>query len=301
MAQIAVRSRIPGRPSRWGNGAGAALIWVVLVAAPALAAQPHAPNQDGSTPTGAGAQAGLFLPSLANGNTSAAPDPQSDEERAIAILVQHPRVARYLEGYPGWRAEAYREEGSSTVWNIDLYQGDEWIGWGKVDLQAGEVVDQYVPADLPPEEFAAGKEKIEKFLVYDPEVKARLGEPSLWGHEVAWNRWDQQWQVWYWYGIDALVAIVSIDENSGNVYLDSMRDANELKAEDKAEADRNRAIELAYGADGIDQALAGFDAWRTYVEDQGQGRYTVAFVNGDRTLLGVLVDIVAGAVLATQP
>jgi hypothetical protein len=60
-------------------------------------------------------------------------------------------------------------------------------------------------------------------------------------------------------------------------------------------------IEIAYGADGIDAALAGFDAWRTYVEDQGQGRYTVAFVNGDRTLLAVLVDIGTGAVLSQQP
>jgi hypothetical protein len=293
------------------NGIGAALVLAILVAVPALAAHPHVAGgghshlgppvavgglqQDGA----AGADGSVYLPNVAGGLKQQ--DDRTDEERAIGILVQQPKVARHLASYAGWRAEADLDEGSETVWNIDLYKGDEWIGWGKVDLSAGEVVDYYVPLDLTPEEFAAGKEKIEKFLTYDPEVKARLGEPSLWGHEVAWNRWDQQWQAWYWYGIDALVVVVTIDETTGTVYLDAIHDANDLEAEDKAEADRNRAIEIAYGADGIDDALAGFDAWRTYVEDQGQGRYTVAFVNGDRTLLAVLVDIVQGIVLGTQP
>jgi hypothetical protein len=282
----------------WTTGLCAALLLVLLAAAPAVAGQPQGTGQDGAA--GAGAQGGLYLPALANG-VKATPAEQGDDQRAIALLAQQPPVARYLAGYPGWRGEAYLEEGSDSVWNIDLYAGDEWIGWGQVDLAAGKVVDQYIPFDLPPEEFAAGKAKIEKFLVYDPEVKARLGEPDLWGHEVTWNRWDQEWQVWYWYGIDALAVVVGIDEDTGRVYLDSIRDANALKAEDQAEADRNRAIEIAYGADGIDAALAGFDAWRTYVEDQGQGRYTVAFVNGDRTLLAVLVDIGTGTVLSQQP
>jgi hypothetical protein len=282
----------------WWHGTGAALVLAVLVAMPALAAQPRQAQQEGDAP---GVTTGLFLPNLARNPPASAPDLRSDEERAIAILVADARVARHLGAYPGWRAEAYRQEGSDILWNIDFYLADEWLAWGQVDLLAGEVADKYVPLELTPEEFAAGKEKIEKFLVHDPEVNARLGEPSLWGHEVTWNRWDQQWQVWYWYGIDALVIILGLDENNDNVYLESVRDANELEAEEKAEAGRNRAIELAYGADGIDAALAGFDDWRTYVEDQGQGRYTVAFVNGDRTLIAVLVDIDAGVVLETQP
>jgi hypothetical protein len=271
-----------------------ALPALVVEAKPALHLAPAARVARGFGQDAAG---NVFLPSVAVARP--AQQPQHDEARAIQLLAALPDVAQHLAVYPGWRADAYQEEGSDTIWNVDFYQEDEWLGWGKVDLASDTVLDHFVPRELSPEEFAAGQALVETFIKHDPEIRARLAEPSLWGHDTSYNRWDTQWQVWYWYGIDALVANLNIYD--GTVYLDSLEDPNQLDAAERAEADRNRAVELAYGAQGVDQALAGFDDWRTYVEEQGGARYTVSFVSGAQTRFAALVDIAQGTVVETRP
>lgn len=238
-----------------------------------------------------------FLP-LASVTAQAQSD--DDGQAALDLLLTQAEVRTFLDARPGWRADTYQEDDTSTVWHVDLYTvDDEWTGYGVVDLGSGAILEWFVPRELSPEEYQAGQARIEFFIAHDPEFAARLGTPELWYHEVYFEVWEQAWFAYFTYGIDTFVAKFWADEN--DVYLDDFYDPNVLDALAQEEADRNRAVELAWQADTIDQALAGVDNWRTYVEHQGDARYSVEFVTPDGELFYALVDIATGEVLETQP
>jgi hypothetical protein len=131
-------------------------------------------------------------------------------------------------------------------------------------------------------------------------VQARLGNPALWYHDVSYDRWEESWKAYYSRGLEEMVITLYIDDNN-DVYLDSIIDPSVLNEEEATEERRNRAITLAYSAEGIDEALAGVDNWRTYVEDQGDGQYTVAFSTTDRPLYRVHVNIDQARIIEAGP
>ena len=279
---------------------GLAMLMAALFLWPGLPAQ-AAVTGGGVEQTGDGD--GVFLPLVTQpkggtpGNIVDSP-----EDEAIALLVAVPNVGLYLAGYPGWHGDAYEEGSNADLFNVDFYSaGDEWIGWGQANVTTGEVTDYYVPRELTAEEYAAQKPLVDRFILHDPEIAARLVEPALWGSDTQWNRWEQRWEVYYWYGIDSLVVILSLDGD--NVYLQSIADPELLEAEAQDEANRNKAMEIAWSADGLWARLEGRDDWRTYVEPVeggGGNQYTVEFVSGDETLFAALVDIATETILASQ-
>ncbi len=48
---------------------------------------------------------------------------------------------------------------------------------------------------------------------------------------------------------------------------------------------------LFYGSKGIDKTLTGVDDWHTYVENQGNGQWSVSFVANGQELFYALVDV----------
>lgn len=228
-------------------------------------------------------------------------DDVSDEAaRAIQLLAEEPEVAGWLASYPDWTGDAWLEGEDGLHYHVDLYSAaaDEWLGWGYVNVADGLVEDYFVPRELTAEEFQTGRELVEAFVFSDEEVLARLGNVDDWGYDTWYNRWDANWQVWFWYGLEELAVTVNIWEDEP--YLDSITNPAEFEAEEAAENSKNQAIELAWQAEGIDQAVAGVDNWQTYVAQQGDTIWAVTFATEDRELFYALVDIESWTVLESS-
>ncbi len=251
----------------------------------------------------ASAQSGIiYLPVVAKSESVRVPATATPttEQQVIDLVTAIAEVKDWLARYPGWTTNVYPEDEANNIWKVDFCNNKdcaEWLGYGKVNLNTGAVVEHFVPRELSSEELAAGKPKIEKYLEYDPETRVRQGNPDLWYHDIYWNRWDALWEAAYSYGLEAFTVRMKINQDTGKVELDSFVNPNELKDEDKAEQQRNRARELIWEAEGVGEAVAGQDGWKTYVEHQGGSKYTVAFVADGKQLFSALVDVDAGKVL----
>ncbi len=225
----------------------------------------------------------------------------SDEAAlAVHLLGDVPEVADWLASYPDWTGDAWLDGEDGVHYHVDLYSAaaDEWLGWGYVNVADGVVEDYFVPRELSAEEFQVGRETVEAFVFSDQEVLALLGNVADWDFDTWYNRWDANWEVWFWYGLDELVVTVNIWEDEA--YLESIRNPAEFEAEQALENSKNQAIELAWQAEGIDQAVAGVDNWQTYVAQQGDTVWAVTFATEDRELFYALVDIESWTVLESS-
>ncbi len=226
-----------------------------------------------------------------------------EAQQAIDLVAAQEDVAAYLANHPGWVGDAWPEGDDSSIWYVDFYDGatEEWLGSGSVDLATQEVLDITIPRELTPEEFQAGQAEIEAFLAADAAVQARLGSyPKLWEHDISYDPWEQRWEAWYYRGLDAFTAILYFEDN-GSLFLENIVDPYVLEEAAAEQMRRDQAVALAYEAEGIDDALANVDNWRTYVEHQGEGRWTVEFVADGQLLFSALVDIDAWNVMEAGP
>jgi len=251
----------------------------------------------------AAAQGTVYLPVAAQGarNTPTA-QPEDDKDLAIAQVAAADEIAPVLANHPNWVADAYPDDEAERIWHVDFYAepDGEHLGYGHVKLNSGELFDINMPRDLSPAELQAGIAPIDAYLPFDAEVQARLGNPTLWYHDVSYDRWEESWKAYYSRGLEEIQITLYIDDNN-DVYLDSIIDPSVLQEEEAAEERRNRAINLAYSAAGIDEALAGVDNWRTYVEDHGDGQYTVAFSTTAGPLYRVHVNIDQERIIEAGP
>ena len=228
-------------------------------------------------------------------------DGLDDSEKAIALAAATDDAAAHLVNYPDWTADAYPEDEEAGLWGVDFYSeaADEWLGYALVDLAAQEIVEMVVPRELTTEEYQAGLEKVEAFVLQDAEVLALLGDLSQWDRDTAYNRWDETWETWFSRGLDEWMVVTTLDGD--DVYLDGIYDPYEFEAEQEQQVRQDQAIGLAWEAEGIDQALDGVDNWRNYVSPQSDTIYAVTFATEDAELFYALVDIEAGQVLESNP
>ena len=76
-----------------------------------------------------------------------------------------------------------------------------------------------------------------------------------------------------------------------------------LTEEQQVADNRNKAIELAWQAEGVDEALFGDDEdveWETFVAHVGGGQYGVSFATADKQLFFALVDIDSEEILESE-
>ena len=97
----------------------------------------------------------------------------------------------------------------------------------------------------------------------------------------------------------AVLVKATIDEND-HFSISGIVNPNELSEEQAEQAARDQAINLAYGAEGIDGALDGFDNRKTYVENQGGARWSVSFAADGQELFFALVDVTTNQVLESK-
>lgn len=246
----------------------------------------------------------VFLPIVASAAAdeikvppTATPAPDQDViDRALSVN----EIADWLAQNAGWQGNVYQTDEGANIWQVDFCSGEdcsEWLGYAQVNRTTGEVVNYFVPRTLSTEEFAEGKAKVENYVKYDPEVQSRMENPDLWYHETDWNRWEQVWEATYTYGLDAFAVRLSINKETGKVEFNSIINPNEMEAAAKEQERLDRARQLIWEAEGVGEAVDGYDTIKTYAEHQKDNLYTVSFVADGKQLYSALVDVEAGAVL----
>jgi hypothetical protein len=226
---------------------------------------------------------------------------QSTEQDMIDIVAESEEFVDWLPQYPNWVGHAYgpNEEGN---WYVEFFDesGEEWLGYANVKDATGEILDSFAPKPLPADQYQTELLQVQPLVLADPEVQAQLTDPVLWDVTTDYNRYDSVWEVRFYRGIEAIVVQVTL--NDDYITISDIFDPNELEEEDAIEAARNEAISLAYGGEGIDEALDGHDSWRTYTENQAGSIWSVSFAADDETLFFALVDVASDSILeAHQP
>lgn len=218
----------------------------------------------------------------------------------VDVVAGTPEFSEWLAGYPGWVGNAYGPD-NNNVWYVEFKSADdsEWLGYANFDTDTNTIQDSFIPAPLPPDVYQEQQQRVRALMLADPEVLARLGDPVLWDLYMDYNRYEVTWDAYFYRGIDGLLVRSSLDENN-YFTITSIGDPNELSEEQLNDYYRSQAISLAYGAEGIDRALEGYDDWTTYVEPQGESRWSVSFVAGDQELFFALVDAQRNLVLTSQ-
>ncbi|MBI5668567.1 MAG: hypothetical protein HZC41_11225 [Chloroflexi bacterium] len=227
---------------------------------------------------------------------------EETEQALIQIVAQSDEIAGWLDEHPGWIGHGYPGEDAPTFWYVEFYDSSEteWLGYGVIHAETGEIIEAFAPRPLPTEVYAEQQPRIQTLVLADPEVQARLIDPALWDVYTDYNRWEAVWEVYLYRGQQALLVKASLDEND-YFSISSITDPNELAEEQAAQAKRDQAVNLAYSAEGIDAALEGYDNWKTYVENQGGTRWSVSFEADGQRLFYALVDIATNRVLDTTP
>ena len=220
---------------------------------------------------------------------------EQDAQKAIQRIIKDKEIVDFLNDYPNWTAGVYAD--SETQWHVDFYDADEWIGNAHIDFESNELYDVYLLKELKPEAFEAGKTKIEKLVFNDAEVLAILGDIEEWGYDISFNKWEQNWEMHLWKGIQSLN--ISFWEDNNKFYVDEIYDPEAFDAYEALELERNLAIELAYQAEGLSEALEGVYDWVTYADKQSEGIWGVEFSSGGKGFYAV-VDIELGRVIESQ-
>jgi hypothetical protein len=241
----------------------------------------------------------VLLVNLSTGVIQAQSESEGETEQAlIQIVAASDTFVDWLAGYPDWIGHAYKGDDGSNTWYVEFYNSDEsdWLGYANINADDGEIYDAFAPVPLPTDVYQEQQPRIQALVLDDPEVMTRLGDFAAWDAYTDYNRYESLWDVYLVRGIDAILVKARLDE-SDNFYIDSIVDPNALSEEQTEQAARDKAIGLAYSGEGLDQALEGHDDWITYVENQGDPRWSVAFEADGEQLFYALVDIATDKVL----
>ena len=230
-----------------------------------------------------------------------AQDDAATKQKVIQIAADSDMFKEWLAVHPNYKSDASGPD-DKGIWYVEFKteSDDEWLGYANVNATTGAIQDAFAPKPLSTEVYQEQLPQVTAFALADAEVLARLNNnPKLWKMYPDWNRWEATWEVVFMRGIDGIAVKLKFDENR-NIQIDKIVDANEFSADEKTDKAHDDAINLAYSADGVGDALNGHDRWATYVEAQGTNRWSVSFVDGDTALTIVLVDVKAGKVLKVK-
>ena len=239
-----------------------------------------------------------FKVSAQSGEASGRSAESYDERKArlIALVAETEDFARWLETYEGWQGKAWpkEEDDENGLWYVEFKDenDEEWLGYADVDIE-GNIENAFIPRPLPDDELTEGKARVRELVLADPEVAARITDPLLWEVDVGYDRFDVNWDVNFYRGLEHLRVIATLEEDE--FYIEDIRNERTLSEEDAVKHAKDEAIRLAY--EEVGDALEGLDDWHTYVEHQGGAQWSVSFVAGEQERFYALVDVEGEQVL----
>jgi len=96
------------------------------------------------------------------------------------------------------------------------------------------------------------------------------------------------------------LTVTFYQRDNGAFVVDKVFDPKALDEHSQLRLAQDKAIALAYEAPELDAAIAGFDNWFTYAEQQTGDTWTVEFAADGRSLITVLVDTASQKVLQVE-
>ncbi|MEM9776780.1 MAG: hypothetical protein AAF902_19525, partial [Chloroflexota bacterium] len=165
----------------------------------------------------------------------------------------------------------------------------------------GEILEVAAPKPLSAEAYQAGQTAAEEVVLKDPKVLAILGDPADWGRWAWYHEWEGTWEIGFYRGIDEFTVSV-VDHGEGPTIFE-ITNTSLLDEEQQEKDNQNRAVEIAWNADDIDEAIYGSGEdieWFTYVTPMGGSEYGVSFATDDGELFFAHVDIATETVLEDQ-
>ena len=160
------------------------------------------------------------------------------------------------------------------------------------------VVEVYAPKQLTAAEEQSQRAAAEALVLADGAVLEILGDPNAWEMYSWYDEWEGAWDINFNKGLDEIG--VRVDNYDGEFMVGEISNLALLDEEQQISDNQNQAIELAWQAEGIDEALFGGDEdeeWQTFVTHLGGSEYGVSFASADKELFFAAVDIAAGQVL----
>lgn len=241
----------------------------------------------------------LLLIGLLPATALAQGDPTS--QALIEVLAGSDLFTGWLENYPDYVPSASGPDENGS-WYIEFYSpgSDEWLGYAVINAATLEISESWVPRTLPADVYAHQSPLVLDAVLNDAEMLAWLNQrPDDWEIWHDWNRWEQMWNVTFYRGIEAVTARVAVDEYD-DTSIGDIFDPYVLEEEAAVAELRNRAINLAYSAEGIDEALNGYDDWITLAEPHDDDRWGVSFISGETLLFHVVVSVEQADVIETE-
>lgn len=221
-------------------------------------------------------------------------------ELVITVVASSDAFREWLEQHPGYTGNAWVE--ADTIWHVEFYNADgsEWLGYALIDSKTGAITESFIPLPLPADVYQRQLERLQPLVLDDPEVTALIQDPLLWDYSLDYNRWEQRWEAYFWRGVQAWQVNLYYDEDNQDFSIEDIFDPNILEAETAFRADRDRAIQIAYTADNVDQALNGYDNWTAYAENLSGALWSVSFVSDEQELFFAVIDLETDRVLETH-
>ena len=224
------------------------------------------------------------------------------EQEAIDIASHHPPIRAMLDLAPNWSASAWVEDEEEHIWGVEFWMDQaqtDWMGWAAVDLDSSEVLEYEIIALLPPEEEARQRTAVNDLVLVDAEVLALLGNPAEWDVYTEYNPWEGFWYVYFGKGLEEWAVEVQY-EDADHITIQRIFDPSAFTADEAQRVARNQAIDLAYEADGLWEALQDYDDWKAYAAQIEGSQWAVSFASGNQELFYALVDIEAWEILETD-
>jgi hypothetical protein len=218
-----------------------------------------------------------------------------------AILAETDTFADWLPQHPNYQTGGWQSDG--PIWHVEFYNEslDEWLGYGIMNRDTGEVFEAFAPKPLPTDLYNELLPRVNAFVMQDDEVMGLMNQvPEAWDIYPDYNRWEQTWEVGFYRGVEGFVVKVSFDDAFDNIYIDQILDANMLSEDEALDNARDEATNLAYQVEGVWEALDGHSDWMTYTEDLGDGVWGVTFSEYDEELFYAVVNINEDTVLETS-
>ncbi len=222
---------------------------------------------------------------------------EMDKEKQEILLkvIKHTKVNNFLEQLDNWSADVYVE----GLWHIAFYEGEDWVAEVLYDSASEELKADDLPKLLSQEEINVYEEAIKNHIFDDAEVREMFKNPNIYSKELVYHKFENYWSYYLFDGLDEFS--IEIYPSGKNYFrIEQITNNNSLNADEQMEVNRNKAIELAYGAEGLDDVFEGFDDWYSYAEKYQDKLWMVEFAAEGKSLATILVDLANEVVLETK-
>ena len=227
---------------------------------------------------------------------------QGQQDAAVTLAAAHPALKPLLEAHDGWSADAYRPETGYGVWRVQFYfPGGEELGWADVSPGQGRVYAWEASYELGGALQRRAERTLYPFVLRHPDVRALLGREEPLERWLWYDSWREGWFVHLERGAGSLEVSVRSrlpgPLRLEDLFVEKIYFPNVLSLEDFRNAQKDRAVALAFAAPEVAAALQDRPGWTSTGTKLAGGRWRVVFAQGGTEIARAVVDLEAARTL----